>query len=321
MVAPGLIDTPLGRRATQGRPSRGRTPVPLGRQGTAWEVAAPVVFLLSDDASYITGQVARGRRRVVHALTWGYGDERIRGCGGRDAVPDVGVHGAGACAKGSRRNQAVRIAGLALVVGSLIVSTAPPGWAASTVPSAPRSVRMTPGNGTATVRWRAPVDTGGRPVTQYEVIPYLDNFALPTNVFSSTATSEVIFGLKNGKSYTFKVAAKNSVGWSRLSARSGFVTVGVPLPPGKTTAVAGRGRATVSWHPAPSNNGSAVNSYRVTPLLDGAAQTARVFSSTQTHQVITGLVGGGPYTFEVAAHNRNGWSAPSNDSVSIVVGK
>ncbi len=57
VIAPGLIDTPLGRRATEGRPSRGRTPVPLGRQGTAWEVAAPVVFLLSDDASYITGQL------------------------------------------------------------------------------------------------------------------------------------------------------------------------------------------------------------------------------------------------------------------------
>jgi len=57
VVAPGLIDTPLGRRATAGRPSRGRTPVPLGRQGTAWEIAAPVVFLLSDDASYITGQI------------------------------------------------------------------------------------------------------------------------------------------------------------------------------------------------------------------------------------------------------------------------
>jgi NAD(P)-dependent dehydrogenase (short-subunit alcohol dehydrogenase family) len=57
VVAPGLIDTPLGRLATQGRPSRTRTPVALGRQGTAWEVAAPTVFLLSGDASYITGQV------------------------------------------------------------------------------------------------------------------------------------------------------------------------------------------------------------------------------------------------------------------------
>jgi NAD(P)-dependent dehydrogenase (short-subunit alcohol dehydrogenase family) len=56
-IAPGLIDTPLGRLATQGRPSRGTTPVPLGRQGTAAEVAAVAIFLLSHDASYVTGQV------------------------------------------------------------------------------------------------------------------------------------------------------------------------------------------------------------------------------------------------------------------------
>jgi NAD(P)-dependent dehydrogenase (short-subunit alcohol dehydrogenase family) len=57
VVAPGLIDTPLGRLATRGRPGRARTPVPLGRQGSAWEVATATVFLLSADASYITGQV------------------------------------------------------------------------------------------------------------------------------------------------------------------------------------------------------------------------------------------------------------------------
>ncbi len=57
VVAPGLIDTPLGRDATSGRPGRARTPVPLGRQGRAEEVAAAAVFLLSDESSYITGQV------------------------------------------------------------------------------------------------------------------------------------------------------------------------------------------------------------------------------------------------------------------------
>jgi NAD(P)-dependent dehydrogenase (short-subunit alcohol dehydrogenase family) len=57
VVAPGLIDTPLGRWASRGRASRERTPVPLGRQGTGWEVAEPVVWLLSSAASYVTGQV------------------------------------------------------------------------------------------------------------------------------------------------------------------------------------------------------------------------------------------------------------------------
>ena len=56
IVMPGLIDTPLGRFATRGRPSRARTPVPLGRQGTGWEVANATIFLLSGEASYITGQ-------------------------------------------------------------------------------------------------------------------------------------------------------------------------------------------------------------------------------------------------------------------------
>lgn len=56
IVAPGLIDTPLGRNASKRRPSRSSTTVPLGRQGTAWEVAQATVFLLSDEASYISGQ-------------------------------------------------------------------------------------------------------------------------------------------------------------------------------------------------------------------------------------------------------------------------
>jgi NAD(P)-dependent dehydrogenase (short-subunit alcohol dehydrogenase family) len=56
LVVPGLIDTPLGRVASQGRPSRATTTVPLGRQGTAWEVAYATVFLLGGESSYITGQ-------------------------------------------------------------------------------------------------------------------------------------------------------------------------------------------------------------------------------------------------------------------------
>jgi NAD(P)-dependent dehydrogenase (short-subunit alcohol dehydrogenase family) len=57
IVAPGLMDTSIGRAATQGRPGRAKTPVPLGRQGTGWETAYAALFLMSDEAAYITGQI------------------------------------------------------------------------------------------------------------------------------------------------------------------------------------------------------------------------------------------------------------------------
>jgi NAD(P)-dependent dehydrogenase (short-subunit alcohol dehydrogenase family) len=57
VVAPGLMDTSLGRVATAARPARAKSPIPLGRQGTGWETAYTVLFLLSNEAAYITGQV------------------------------------------------------------------------------------------------------------------------------------------------------------------------------------------------------------------------------------------------------------------------
>jgi NAD(P)-dependent dehydrogenase (short-subunit alcohol dehydrogenase family) len=57
VVCPGLVDTPLGRLASAGRPSRARTPVPFGRQATAWEVAYAALFFISDESVYVTGQI------------------------------------------------------------------------------------------------------------------------------------------------------------------------------------------------------------------------------------------------------------------------
>jgi len=56
VICPGLVDTPLGRMTTAGRPSRSRTPVPFGRQATGWEIAYAVLFFLSDESVYVTGQ-------------------------------------------------------------------------------------------------------------------------------------------------------------------------------------------------------------------------------------------------------------------------
>lgn len=56
-VAPGFIETEMTAGLPDAAKAAYRTQIPLGRFGTAAEVAAAVAFLASDAAAYITGQV------------------------------------------------------------------------------------------------------------------------------------------------------------------------------------------------------------------------------------------------------------------------
>lgn len=56
-VAPGLIDTDMTRAISAGAHDKWTEQIPLKRLGTPEDVAAAVVFLASDEASYITGHV------------------------------------------------------------------------------------------------------------------------------------------------------------------------------------------------------------------------------------------------------------------------
>jgi NAD(P)-dependent dehydrogenase (short-subunit alcohol dehydrogenase family) len=54
-ILPGLINSSMVRREIGDREARVAPRIPMGRQGTPWEIANAVVYLLSEDASYITG--------------------------------------------------------------------------------------------------------------------------------------------------------------------------------------------------------------------------------------------------------------------------
>jgi len=57
VVAPGLVETDMTRAITDKAQGDWAAQIPLGRIGTADDIAAAVCFLASDEASYITGQV------------------------------------------------------------------------------------------------------------------------------------------------------------------------------------------------------------------------------------------------------------------------
>ncbi len=57
VVAPGLIETDMARALPDERRAQLAAQIPLGRLGTPREIASTVGFLLSEEASYITGTV------------------------------------------------------------------------------------------------------------------------------------------------------------------------------------------------------------------------------------------------------------------------
>jgi NAD(P)-dependent dehydrogenase (short-subunit alcohol dehydrogenase family) len=54
-VVVGPVDTPIGRDEGRKKPNRAKS-VAFGRQGTGWEVAYAVLFLMSHESSYVNAQ-------------------------------------------------------------------------------------------------------------------------------------------------------------------------------------------------------------------------------------------------------------------------
>ena len=59
VVAPGYIDTDMTSTMTAEMKDQLTRIIPLGRTGAARDIAAACVYLASDEAGYVTGQVLR----------------------------------------------------------------------------------------------------------------------------------------------------------------------------------------------------------------------------------------------------------------------
>ena len=55
-ICPGLVDTPLGRHTSAGRPSRSASGAPFGRMATGWEIAYAALFFMSEESVYVNAQ-------------------------------------------------------------------------------------------------------------------------------------------------------------------------------------------------------------------------------------------------------------------------
>ena len=94
----------------------------------------------------------------------------------------------------------------------------------ATPPGVPTGLSGRAGQGSVTLSWSPPANSGGRPITAYRVTPYVGRLAQPAVTFDSAATTQNITGLANGTTYTFTVAAINAAGSGPPSGPSTVLT-------------------------------------------------------------------------------------------------
>ena len=186
-------------------------------------------------------------------------------------------------------------------------------------PFAPPPPSTQPGNAAAVISWQRPLSDGGAAITSFVVTPIEDGVVQPTQTFPADADHAQITNLVNGRKYGFTVAAVNAIGVGTPSRPTPEVTVGTPTAPRSVTARAEVGRATVSWAPPSSNNGTSVLAYLVTPLHHLAAVHTpyRVDGNTRSI-VVPGLQPGTDYRFLVAAVNAVGTGPARVSAVATI---
>jgi predicted alpha-1,2-mannosidase len=174
-----------------------------------------------------------------------------------------------------------------------------------TVPAAPDAVSATSSGTSVTVAWSAPEDTGGSPVTGYE-ITLGDGHRI--EIHDPDSRSTTFTRLRAGRSYTAHVQAVNAVGTSGPSATTAPVVTdgGKPQRPTVTSVITDGRQVRVTWRAA-GDGGFPVIGYTV--ALDEGT-TAHVPATVDT-TLLTATGAAKTHTAVVTAVTLAGTSADS----------
>ena len=179
----------------------------------------------------------------------------------------------------------------------------------------PTALSAVPSNGTLTLSWTAPGNTGGSAVTGYRIETSTDGvaFSVVNANTGSATTSAVVPGLTNGTSYVVRVSAVTTAGAGAGGLISG-TPVDVPSAPATVQATPSADRANVTWAEG-ANHGAPISSteVRIRPTAGAWVTLATVPGGTTT-ALIPGLHQGTAYEVSVRSLNAIGaspWTSPS----------
>ena len=190
-------------------------------------------------------------------------------------------------------------------------------------PGSPTSLVGTAGDGSAVLKWVAPISNGGPAITGYRVELSLDGGTSWTaqpdlgNVLTTTVT-----GLDNGVPAQFRVTALTSTGQSLPSSAVSVTPFTAADAPTSLVATPGNSQVTLNWVSPTNTGGFAITGYRIETSTDGVTWTAAI-ANTGTNAltaIVTGLVNGTSYRFRLAALTGAGTGTMATPAIATPFG-
>ncbi|MFO8050733.1 MAG: fibronectin type III domain-containing protein [Thermoplasmatota archaeon] len=130
----------------------------------------------------------------------------------------------------------------------------------STIPTAPRNLRLTSGDAHILLDWDGPKEKGGPADVRYKV--YRGDMPGRMGVIQTlNGTCFNDTSLVNGQKYYYQVSAGNDLGESGKSNRVAGIPAAVPGSPRDLHAVSGDGTVTLNWKPPAVSGGLSITGY------------------------------------------------------------
>lgn len=172
------------------------------------------------------------------------------------------------------------------------------------------------------LHWLPPAITGGAPILEYGFQQWSssDQRWRSGPAGGPSSRSRTLGGLTPNTTYRFRIAARNSAGWSVMSGIVTVTTTAVPpSAPAATAVVTGPGQVQLSWTVPASTGGGPVLEYGFQrwSAQDPVWRSGPAGSGSARSRSFAGLPPG-TYQFRVAARSIGGWG-PMSAPVSVTI--
>jgi hypothetical protein len=196
-----------------------------------------------------------------------------------------------------------------------------------TIPGTVATATAVPAGDTVTLSWTPPTDTGGDPITGYQVTrdgTDLSNAILAPMLVPAATQTEVFANLRAATPYTFTVAAINAIGTGTVTYVA--ATTAPATAPGAVTAPTASSTATtitLKWDPPTTTGGDVITGYLVTRNgtdTNGNGAYSTVLAPTAGSVTFDLLHPSTAYRVTVTAVNAAGSGPTETDTVRTLAG-